>query len=58
MKLARHDKILELISREQHPAPVFRLNPDVKDFYQFTRNDVSLENYVTGEQITDIPIAI
>ena len=55
----RHIPIIrELIERKQYDAPTFRLNPDVKDFYQFTRNDVSLENYVTGEQITDIPIAI
>ena len=36
----------------------FHANPDVKDFYQFTRHDVSVENYVTGEQVKDIPIAI
>lgn len=50
--------IKELISRPVFDAPVFRLNPDVKDFYRFTRNDVSLENYITGPQITDIPVAI
>ncbi len=50
--------IQELIAREQHPAPKFWLNPDVKDFYQFTRNDVRLDDYVTGPQITDIPIAV
>ena len=56
----RHvDIIKELIKREPKPAPKFHLNPDVHDFYEFTRNDVSLENYeVAGEQITNIPIAI
>ena len=55
----RHvDAIRELISREPYPAPVFHLNPDVHDFYQFTRNDVSVENYQFGEQIKNIPIAI
>jgi thymidylate synthase len=56
----RHvDLIKELISRTPKPAPTFRLNPDVHDFYEFTRNDVSLENYeVAGDQIKDIPIAI
>ena len=55
----RHIPIIkELISRPQYDAPKFTLNPDIKDFYQFTRNDVSVENYITGEQITDIPIAI
>ena len=51
--------IKELIERKPLPAPKFHLNPDVKDFYQFTRNDVSLEGYeVAGEQLKDIPIAI
>jgi len=50
--------IRELIAREQHPAPTFRLNPEVKDFYAFTKDDVIVENYVTGPQIKDIPIAI
>lgn len=50
--------IKELIERTPYPAPKFTLNPDVKDFYQFTRDDVKVENYETGEQIKDIPIAI
>ena len=48
----------ELISREQHPAPTFWLNPEIKDFYQFTTDDVRLDNYVTGPQIKNIPVAI
>lgn len=55
----RHIPIIkELIQREPLPAPSFWLNPEVKDFYQFTRDDVKVENYVTGEQIQGIPIAI
>lgn len=55
----RHIPVIkELIAREQYPAPIFHLNPEIRDFYKFTRNDVSVENYVTGEQITNIPIAI
>lgn len=50
--------IKELISREPLPAPKFTLNPDIRDFYQFTRNDVSLEGYETHEQITGIEVAI
>ena len=50
--------IKELIERTPYPAPKFRLNPEIKDFYQFTRNDVQLDGYVTGEQIKDIPVAI
>ena len=55
----RHIPLIEeLISRPTYDAPTFKLNPDIKDFYQFTRNDVSLENYITGPQITNIPVAI
>ena len=55
----RHIPIIkELIQRPTYDAPTFCLNPDVKDFYEFTRNDVRLDNYVTGPQIQDIPIAI
>lgn len=55
----RHIPLIEeLISREQHPAPGFWLNPEIKDFYDFTPDDVRLENYVTGEQIQNIEIAI
>ena len=55
----RHvDLIKELIMREPQPAPTFTLNPDIHDFYKFTPDDVHLENYVTGPQIKDIPIAI
>ncbi len=55
----RHIPLVEeLISRPTYDAPIFRLNPDVRDFYEFTRDDVSLENYITGPQITNIPVAI
>ena len=47
----RHIPIIkELIQRPTYDAPTFWLNPDVKDFYEFTRNDVRLDNYVTGPQ--------
>ena len=48
----------ELISREPLPAPTFWLNPEIKDFYDFTPDDVRLDNYVTGPQIKNIPIAV
>nr|APO30963.1 Thymidylate synthase [uncultured bacterium] len=50
--------IEELIKREPLPAPKFWLNPEIKDFYQFTRNDVKLIGYETHEQIKDIPVAV
>lgn len=55
----RHIPLVEeLIARETYPAPEFWLNPEIKDFYAFTREDVRLDNYVTGPQIQDIPVAI
>lgn len=55
----RHVPIIkELIKRETYPAPKFKLNPEVKDFYDFTVDDVVIENYQKGPQITNIPIAI
>ena len=55
----RHIPIIkELITRETYEAPTFWLNPEVTDFYKFTRDDVKVENYVTGPQVKDIPIAI
>jgi thymidylate synthase len=55
----RHIPIVkELIARDRHPAPKFTLNPDVKNFYDFTTDDVSFEDYVTGPQISGIPIAV
>ncbi len=50
--------IKELISREPLPAPKFWLNPDIHDFYEFTRDDVKVEGYETHPQITDIEVAI
>ena len=55
----RHIPIIqELISRPAFDAPVVKLNPEVKDFYAFTTDDLIVEDYVTGPQIKNIPIAI
>ena len=50
--------IQELISREPYPAPKVWLNPEVRDFYQFTTDDLHVENYQYHEQIRNIPVAI
>ncbi len=34
------------------------MNPDVKDFYEFTVDDFTIEDYKTGPQVKNIPIAI
>ena len=55
----RHVPLIEeLISRKQYKAPKVTLDPTVKDFYDFTADSFKIEDYETGEQIKDIPIAI
>ncbi len=55
----RHVPVIEeMIKRPQYPAPKFRLNPDVKDFYDFTVDDIIIEDYEKNPQITNIPVAI
>jgi thymidylate synthase len=50
--------VKELITRPMYDAPSVILNPDIKDFYKFTEDDFKIENYVHGEQIKNIPIAV
>lgn len=55
----RHIPVIkELIERPTFDAPKVRLNPEVKDFYEFTTDDLIVENYQAGPQIKNIPIAI
>lgn len=55
----RHVPIIEeLIKRPSYPAPKVTLNPEVKDFYQFTTADLVVEGYQAGPQVKDIPIAV
>lgn len=55
----RHVPIIkELIERPQYDAPTFSLNPEIKDFYDFTIDDLIIGEYKKNPQITNIPIAI
>ena len=55
----RHVPIVEeLIKRPTYPAPKFKLNPEIKNFYDFTKDDVELTDYQYGEPIGKIPVAI
>lgn len=55
----RHIPIIkELIERPTYPAPEFWMNPDIKDFYQFTVDDFELRNYQHGPKVENIPVAI
>ena len=50
--------IKEMIERPQYDAPTFSLNPDVKNFYDFTVDDLIIGEYKKNPQIKNIPIAI
>lgn len=55
----RHIPVIkELITRPTYDAPVVRLNPEIKNFYDFTTDDLIVENYQAGPQVKDIPIAV
>ena len=55
----RHIPIVEeILEQEQYPAPKFTLNPEIKDFYAFTTDDIKLENYQYNKKKYDIPVAI
>ena len=55
----RHIPIIkELIERPTFDAPIFHINPEIKNFYDFTIDDFSLENYQFGPQVKGIPIAV
>ena len=54
----RHVELVkELIGRPVYDAPKFWLNPEIKDFYAFTKDDVRVDGYKFGEQI-NIPVAV
>ena len=55
----RHVPAVEkLLANDPKPAPAFRIDPDVKDFYAFTRDSFSMENYRFTEFTDKIPVAV
>ena len=55
----RHIPIVkEIIEHEQYDAPEFWINPEVKDFYQFTLDDFKVRNYKCCDTKYNIPVAI
>ena len=55
----RHVPIIEeLIEREPLPAPTVTLDPAVTDFYAFTKDSFTVENYQFHPFTTKIPVAI
>ena len=55
----RHVHIVEqLIGAQPYPAPVFVMNGDIKDFYQFTVDDFALKDYKAHKLGEQIPVAL
>ena len=50
--------IEEIIRNEPKPAPRFFLDPEVKDFYAFTRDSFRMENYEYSDFTGKIPVAV
>ena len=55
----RHvDLVKEVIAKPQHKAPTLKINPNVKNFYDFTLDDFELINYEYEDLGKKIPVAI
>ncbi len=55
----RHiDAVKRIITREPYDAPTLWVNPEVKDFYDFTVDDFRLEGYRFHEFNEKIPVAV
>ena len=50
--------IEEIIANEPKRAPVLHIDPDVDDFYKFTRDSFSMEGYEYSEFTQKIPVAL
>ncbi len=55
----RHVPVIEeLIAKEPKSAPKFIIDPEVKDFYAFTRDSFKVEGYEYNEFTGKIPVAV
>ena len=55
----RHvDLVKEVIAKPQHPAPKIKINPNVKNFYDFKAEDFELVDYEYEKLDKKIPVAI
>ena len=50
--------IKEIIANPPKPAPTFHIDPQVTDFYKFTRDSFTMENYEYSEFTGKIPVAL
>lgn len=49
--------VKDLIKEKSYRAPVLKINPDVKNFYDFTVDDFELIDYKTNDKKYSIPVA-
>ena len=55
----RHVSIVKkMLQNEPKPAPTFKIDKSVTDFYSFTRDSFSVEGYEYSELDEEIPVAI
>ena len=55
----RHIPLVEeMLTRPQYPAPKVRLNPEIKDFYDFKVEDFIVEDYQANPTGFRIPVAV
>ena len=55
----RHvEMVKEIINKPQHPAPKLKINPNVKNFYDFTVDSFKLVDYEYEKLDKKIPVAI
>ena len=55
----RHvDLVKEVIAKPQHPAPKLKINPNIKNFYDFKLEDFELIDYEYEKLDKKIPVAI
>lgn len=50
--------VKELIARDSYPAPQFRINREIQDFYGFSVEDFDLVGYKAGSPMKNIPVAV
>ncbi len=48
----------EIIKNEPKPAPKFLIDPDIRDFYAFTRDSFRMEGYEYSDFSGKIPVAV
>lgn len=55
----RHiEMVKKLIEREPLPAPIFKINKNITNFYNFKVEDFEILDYNYGESIGKIPVAV